>query len=108
MLTEVRRDPAEQALHLAWSDGHRALFPYDYVRGWCPCALCQGHHALQILYHPPAGAVEPVAIHPVGNYGISILWSDRHSTGIYRFTFLRDICPCPDCRDGGAPAPQQG
>ena len=108
MLTEVRRDPAEHAFHLAWNDGHRALFPYDYVRGWCPCALCQGHHALQILYHPPAGAVEPMDIQPVGNYGISILWSDRHSTGIYRFSFLRDIGPCPDCRRGGAPAPQQG
>jgi hypothetical protein len=42
---------------------------------------------------------------PVGNYGISIAWSDGHSTGIYRFEVLREICPCRLCRQGGEPRP---
>jgi DUF971 family protein len=42
--------------------------------------------------------VTPVSIEPVGNYGISIHWSDGHGTGIYRFDFLRRICPCKECR----------
>ena len=33
----------------------------------------------------------PVSIEPVGNYAISILWSDGHSAGIYRFDFLREL-----------------
>jgi DUF971 family protein len=40
--------------------------------------------------------VTPTTIEPVGNYAISIAWSDGHSTGIYRFDFLREICPTGD------------
>jgi DUF971 family protein len=37
------------------------------------------------------------SIQPVGNYAISIAFSDGHATGIYRFEYLRDLCPCPSC-----------
>ncbi len=97
-LTEVRRLPGERQLHLSWSDDHRARFDYDYVRGYCPCAACQGHGAAEIAFHPPATPVTPVKIEPVGNYAISIAWSDQHATGIYRFDFLRRICPCKECQ----------
>lgn len=97
-LTEVARRPAERTLRLKWDDGHQADFPFEHLRGWCPCAMCQGHSSSQMTFHPPAGEVEATAIHPVGNYAIAITWSDGHSTGIYRFEFLREICPCPLCR----------
>lgn len=105
VLVEVRRLPGERALRLAWSDGHAAAFPWDYLRGWCPCAVCQGHSVVKMAYRAPAAPVEPQIIAPVGNYGISMSWSDGHSTGIYRFEFLRQICPCPECRRAGAPEP---
>jgi DUF971 family protein len=97
-LTEVRRLPAERRLRLTWSDAHAAELDYDYVRGYCPCAGCQGHGTGEVEFHRPAAAVEPIDIRPVGNYAISIQWSDGHATGIYRFDFLRQICPCPLCR----------
>ena len=97
-LTEVTRRPAERARRLAWEDGHQADFPYGHLRGWCPCAMCQGHSSLKMAFHPAATEVEPTDIYPVGNYAIAITWSDGHSTGIYRFEFLREICPCPLCR----------
>ncbi len=95
-LVEVRRMPEERALRLTWADGHVGELPYDYLRGWCPCAGCQGHVA-DVRYQPPGEPVEPETILPVGNYGISILWSDRHATGIYRFDYLRRLCPCEAC-----------
>jgi DUF971 family protein len=101
-LTEVRRLLDGRHLRLTWSDGHTADYDYDFLRGWCPCAGCQGHSGLKIRYQPPASPVVPTAIQPVGNYAISIAWSDGHATGIYRFDFLREICPCERC--GGAPA----
>jgi len=42
--------------------------------------------------------VEPRRIEPVGNYGLSFLWSDGHGSGIYRFEYLRQLCPCPVCK----------
>ena len=99
-LAEVRRLPESHRLRLTWSDGHEAEYDYDYLRGYCPCASCQGHGIDSIRFHQPPAPVDPVEIQPVGNYGISIHWTDRHSTGIYRFDFLREICPCDDCGGG--------
>jgi DUF971 family protein len=105
-LTEVRRLPDERRLRLTFTDGHSAEYGYDYLRGWCPCAGCQGHTFLKIRYQPPASPVTVESIQPVGNYAISLAFSDGHGTGIYRFDFLREICPCPKC--GGVPQELEG
>ena len=105
-LLEVRRLPEDRRLRLTWADGHAAEYDYDYLRGFCPCAGCQGHTATGVRFKPTQVPVEPVRIDPVGNYAISFVWSDGHGTGIYRFELLRQICPCSDCRAAGAdPAP---
>lgn len=106
-LTEVRRQPEHAALRLTWSDGHSGLLSYHDVRGWCPCAGCQGHTAA-LSFHAPLREAEPAEIAPVGNYAISIRWSDGHATGIYRFDYLRDLCPCAACVERwGEPAPDR-
>ena len=102
VLTEARRLPEERRLRLTWNDGHVGEYPYDYLRGWCPCAGCQGHTGLKIRFLPPANPVTIESIKPVGNYAISLAFSDGHGTGIYRYELLRDLCPCPQC--GGPPA----
>jgi DUF971 family protein len=91
--TEIRRQEDRRTLVVTWNDGHRSEYDYDYLRGYCPCAMCQGHAALEIQYHPPPRPVLLHKIEQVGNYAVSFLWSDGHATGIYRFDFLRDICP---------------
>jgi DUF971 family protein len=100
VLVEVKRSPEERRVRLVWSDGHAADYDYDYLRGYCPCAACQGHGAFSIAFHRPQRPVEATSIAPVGNYGISFLWSDAHATGIYRYDFLRAICPCEECGGG--------
>lgn len=106
-LIEAHRQPAERRLRLTWADGHSAELDYDYLRGWCPCAGCQGHSGLRIVYQPPKKPVDLQRIEPVGNYALSFLWSDGHGTGIYKFDYLRSLCPCPACtaaRDGAQPS----
>ena len=92
-LVEARRLPAERRLALVWNDGRRVEYPYDYLRGFCPCAVCQGHDATAIRLHPPRTPVDLTSIEPVGNYGLSLVFSDGHGTGIYRFELLRQIEP---------------
>ena len=94
--TELRRLPETRRLRIAWADGHQAEYDYD-LRGYCPCAGCQGHHRLNVEFQPPPTSVTPLAIEPVGNYAVAFQWSDGHATGIYRFDFLRQICPCESC-----------
>jgi DUF971 family protein len=95
-LTEAHRLPEARRLRLTWNDGHSAEFDYDYLRGYCPCAMCQGHSGSKIVFHRARKPVTADTIQPVGNYAISILWSDGHATGIYRFDLLRQLCPCPE------------
>lgn len=97
LLTSIHRLPEDRQLELTWTDGHRARFDFDWLRGWCPCAGCQGHETVRVHFRPPPGPVTPVEIQPVGNYAVSFVWSDGHTTGIYRFDFLRAICPCEEC-----------
>jgi DUF971 family protein len=109
--TEVRRLPDEGRLRITWSDGHVGEYDYEYLRGYCPCAACQGHTNEAIRFHsPPEGAggeggLYPESIQPVGNYALSFHWSDGHDTGIYRFDFLRRICPCDGCRGSAETTP---
>jgi DUF971 family protein len=41
--------------------------------------------------------VHPLAIRYVGRYALGFDWSDGHTTGIYPFEYLRDLCPCAEC-----------
>jgi DUF971 family protein len=45
-------------------------------------------------------AVYPTEIQYVGRYALTFVWSDGHSTGIFPFDYLRQICPCDECRSG--------
>jgi DUF971 family protein len=90
VLIEARRLPEERRLRLTWSDGHVAEYAYDLLRGWCPCAGCQGH-GLATRYLPTGKPVTIESIQPVGNYALSFAFSDGHVTGIYRYEFLREI-----------------
>ncbi|HVS14980.1 MAG TPA: DUF971 domain-containing protein [Thermoanaerobaculia bacterium] len=101
--TEIRRDPEARVLRLRWQDGGTSEIDYDRLRGYCPCAACQGHMVSEIRYHPPPRPVTPLEIAPVGRYAVSIRWSDGHTTGIYRFDFLRSLAepaPGPPTSDG--------
>ena len=86
---------------VAWSDGHESYFGGHFLRCACGCAKCvdevTGVRTLREDRVPVD--VRATEIHPVGNYGISILWSDGHDTGIYTFEKLRELCPCVACRD---------
>ncbi len=102
---EVRRDEEARLLRVTWQDGHESHFEYDVLRGYCPCAMCQGHNAGPLKYRPPPKPVTPRSVSQVGNYALGIAWSDGHWTGIYRFDLLRSMCPCRTCRSAAAGDP---
>ena len=39
----------------------RSSGEYDFLRGYCPCAGCQGHGTLSVRYRAPSGSVDPLA-----------------------------------------------
>lgn len=101
-LVEARRLNPQRELALRWEDGHQATIPWRVLRGFCPCAGCQGHHAAAITFRP-AGDPDLESVAAVGAYALSLGFADGHGTGIYSFDLLRRMCPCESCTTSAGP-----
>ncbi|MBI4299137.1 MAG: DUF971 domain-containing protein [Chloroflexi bacterium] len=94
----VRLSEEEGTLYIRWHDGHLSVYPFDYLRGACPCAVCKGHHRkLDRTQIVPRQGVILVAYDMEGKYALRFLFSDAHKTGIYTHSYLRSICKCDHC-----------
>lgn len=92
--TEVNLKESEGLLQVTWDDGHVSAYPLGYLRGWCPCAVCQGHFQSEMKF--VEGQDERLSdVVGVGNYAMKLVWADGHDTGIYSFDYLRRMCPSP-------------
>lgn len=76
-------------LTLTWADGTKHAIPHRILRGYCPCAGCQGHGG-GLEFHEP-GNLELREIERVGNYALGLGWGDGHGGGIYSFRYLRRL-----------------
>lgn len=86
---QIRAPVGATHFEIAWRDGVVHSLPNAILRGYCPCAGCQGH---QGPVHFNAGRdSELLEVESVGNYGLKLGWGDRHNTGIYTFVFLRKL-----------------
>ena len=83
---------------IVWEDGHESFYGGKLLRCGCRCAMCvdeiTGRKLLDETF--VADHVHPLRANPVGNYGVNLVFSDGHSTGIYSHAFLREACPCGD------------
>ncbi len=92
---------AARTVTITWADGHISRYPNWYLRGFCPCAVCQGHGgALQFHGGATGDGPDLKTMDEVGHYAINMTWSDGHKTGIYTLDALRNMCPCPACQAG--------
>ena len=97
-------------MNILWKDGHASSYTFTWLRDACPCAVCDEERAgsgrvigaapqpvpgTLPMYRPP---VRPNEAAPVGKYAISFKWNDGHQHGIYSWEFLRDHCPCAECK----------
>lgn len=113
---DPRKKPTDIKVHvttgagveITWSDAHTSRYDFVYLRDQCPCAVCNDERAKKEKLSPNANAGASLlpmfkpratakAAKAVGNYAIQIDFSDGHSTGIYSFSHLREICPCQAC-----------
>lgn len=93
----------DKELRITWDDGHVSVYPLELLRVQCPCALCRAERAsppdpLRVIAGPAPEKLDAVEITPVGRYAINIVWNDGHRTGIYPFEYLRELCPCEECK----------
>lgn len=87
---ELRAPEGARLMEIEWSDGVTTSYRHAVLRGFCPCAHCQGHHG-PIVFVEGMGNPELADIEEVGNYAVRLTWADGHGTGIYSFRFLREL-----------------
>lgn len=99
-LIPVEAKLEEGRLAITWSDGHASVYHPVHLRAACSCAQCVDEITGARLIHPADidAGIQPREMRPVGRYGVMFEWSDGHSTGIYTFARLRELCECTTCQ----------
>lgn len=87
--TNIRAPHGARELEIAWGDGRKFLYPHEILRGFCPCATCQGHSG--VIRFVAGGDLELRDLEQVGNYALGLTWGDGHNSGIYSFRYLRAL-----------------
>jgi DUF971 family protein len=109
--TAITADRSKREMRVVWSDGHESIYTFSMLRYACPCAECRGGHANMSSEPDPEvftlpdkeiPATRMRSVEAVGSYAITIEWEDGHHYGIYNWTYLRNLCPCPLCRGEAA------
>jgi DUF971 family protein len=105
--TSITANREKKEMSVSWDDGHASSYPFSLLRAGCPCADCRGGHdrmgnlpdpAVFGIFLPDSPATRLRTVLPVGAYAISPVWEDGHDSGIYRWNYLRALCPCTQCR----------
>ena len=95
MKTPIRVEPfSASEILLAWTDGQAFAIPYVELRFLCPCASCVDEHSGQrtIRRESIAPGIRTTSVQTVGRYALQISFSDGHSTGIFPYEKLLQIC----------------
>lgn len=87
--TGVKAPHGAREFSISWADGHTTVLPHELLRGYCPCAGCQGHSG-EVRFQEGVN-LELRNITQVGNYALGLTWGDAHDSGIYSFRFLRAL-----------------
>ena len=96
---DIQARTAEQLLVITWPNDHVSKFPFVFLRGECPCAVCvdemTGKRILDLSTIPANLTIKDMQL--VGHYAVKIVWSDDHDTGLFTWQNLSVLCPCPKC-----------
>jgi DUF971 family protein len=89
--TEIKLHQQSRRLEIAFSDGARYEFSFEFLRVHSPSAEVRGHGPGQEVLQVGKRKVEIRALEPVGNYALQPSFSDGHDTGIFSWDYLHEL-----------------
>ncbi len=89
--TELRVNPARNALHVAFDNEDAFTLAAEYLRVESPSAEVQGHGPGQKQILTGKRDVKIARLEPVGNYAVRIVFDDGHDTGLYSWDYLHEL-----------------
>jgi DUF971 family protein len=89
--TDIILHRASHKLEVAFDDGTRYQLPCEYLRVESPSAEVQGHGPNQRVWVGGKRDVNISAIEPIGNYAVVLRFNDGHDSGIYTWSYLKEL-----------------
>ena len=89
--SELRFRIAEAELFIRFDDGHEASIPYELLRVESPSAETKGHGGDRPPPPVKKRKVSVLGAEPVGRYALRIRFDVGHDTGLYTWTYLREL-----------------
>ncbi len=89
--TQLKVSKDRRTLAVAFNDGAAFDLPAEMLRVLSPSAEVKGHGPGQEVTVPGKRNVAIVSVTPTGNYAVRIGFDDMHDTGIFTWTYLREL-----------------
>lgn len=80
-----------RALELDYGDADKALLNAELLRVYSPSAEVRGHSEEERVLQTGKKYVSIEELTAIGNYAIRIAFDDGHDTGIYSWSFLKEL-----------------
>jgi len=78
-------------LEIWYDDTESIVLSAEYLRVFSPSAEVRGHSPDQRVLQTGKKDVAIESIESIGNYAIRIVFSDGHDSGIYSWSYLREL-----------------
>jgi DUF971 family protein len=90
--TELRVFKEDAKIEIEFSDGRSYSLPAEYLRVESPSAEVMGHGGPSSKKIVSGRRHVKIAnVEPIGHYAIRIIFDDKHDTGIYSWSYLREL-----------------
>ena len=89
--TEISLHKKSRMLEVAFADGNRFSLSCEFLRVYSPSAEVMGHGPGQEVLQVGKREVDIVAVDPVGNYAVRLVFSDGHDSGLFTWKYLYEL-----------------
>src|SRR3984893_8377077 len=89
--TEIKLRTQSRILDVRFDDGSHFELPFEYLRVFSPSAEVKGHGGAEGILQIGKENVRIIAVEPVGNYALRLVFDDGHNTGLYSWSLLHEL-----------------
>ena len=90
--TDVKLHKKAATLELVYGEDSASELSAEFLRVHSPSAEVRGHGRGQEVLQVGKRRVKISSLETVGNYAIKLAFDDGHDTGIYSWTYLKELC----------------
>ena len=87
---------SQRILTLTFSDDVEFKLSAEFLRVFSPSAEVRGHGPGQEVLQTGKSSVGIAGIEPLGHYAVQISFDDGHDSGLYSWSYLRDLAEQQD------------